>query len=98
MRSFFKIFALITFIGDCIVSIGKIYPDIEQAWRKYQERKEALKTEEEREAERQEKEEKFQANGGEHQQNSEQPRVVPLEHHQGNVQDAEFEELKSGRL
>lgn len=51
MRGFLKVFALISFIGECISALGTVYPQWEQAYNSYKQRKEALKTPEERAAE-----------------------------------------------
>lgn len=53
MRGFLKFFAFLSFIGECVSALGTVYPQWESAYTKYKERKEALKTPEEREAEAQ---------------------------------------------
>lgn len=51
MRGLLKFFAYLSFIGDCISALGTVYPQWENSWKNLQARKEALKSDEEKEEE-----------------------------------------------
>lgn len=80
MRRFLKFFAYLSFFGDCVAALGKVYPEWERSYQALKERLETLKTPEEREREEEERK-AASANGQQAEDNK-------------NVVDTTYEEVR----